>query len=403
MSSMSIAHYFPFRRVKISGQFFERVKTVVRIFVDPDKRFTPICHICGSSVKRIHSYTRRPIRDLNLSSTKVFLHCRYRKVSCPNCQHIAVECLGFFLPGKRVTIRLARYIHELCKLLPVKQVAEHLDLDWKTVKEIDKSFLEVEYGRTDYSKLRILAVDEIAVKKGHKYMTVVLDYETGRVVWMEEGRDADTLKAFFKGMTKEQIQSVEAVAMDMWNPYIKAVRDCAPHIKIVFDLFHVVSGFNKVIDKVRNDEYKKAREEDKRVYKGTKYLLLKRREKLKLRERKRLRELVALNEEIFYVLILKDKLKELWKYKSRVWAEKAIGDWCRLARCLDHKEVHKFAKRLEQYEYGILNHCDYPIHTSCLEGVNNKIKVIKRMAYGFHDERYFALKVIQAFDPENAN
>lgn len=168
---------------------------------------------------------------------------------------------------------------------------------------------------TDYEDLRILAVDEIALRKGHTYMTVVLDYETGRVVWVGKDRKSRTLKCFFDGMTKEQKASIEAIAMDMWDPYIKAVRESLPgSVQIVFDLFHVVSAFNKIIDKVRNAEYKKAKGKLKQVLKGSKYLLLRntvRRQK----PREKLKQILELNETISTMLILKEMLKQIWRYK----------------------------------------------------------------------------------------
>ena len=171
-----------------------------------------------------------------------------------------------------------------------------------------------------------------------------------------------------------------------------------PHAKIVFDLFHVVASFNRVIDKVRNSEYRKASKEDKAVFKGSKYLLLKNRKNLKSQQqRQHLKELLALNETINTVMILKESLKHIWKYRSRFWAAKALDDWCSLARSLNQRSVTTFANTLERYRYGILNHCDHPIHTGKLEGVNNKIKVLKRKAYGYRDLRYFTLKIYQAF------
>ena len=398
MSNLSIRMYFPFRRVKITKQSVLPEHRLAMINMEPNRRFRPICHICGSPAQHIHSRDVRTIRDLCLALVVVRLLCGFRKVYCQTCGHIVVEDLEFVRPYQRVTLRLAQYIHELCKVMTVTEVAEHLDLDWKTVKNIDKAFLEEQYGQTDYRGLRVLAVDEIALRKGHHYMTVVLDYETGRVVWMAEGRSSDTLKAFFKGMSKEQKQKLEAIAMDMWDPYIKAVQEEAPHLKIVFDLFHVVAAFGRVIDKVRMDEYRKASHENKDVFKGAKYLLLKNRPRLKSNERAHLAELLSLNQNLFILAILKDKLKTLWKYKRRAWAFKALVAWCAIARLVGHKAVDTFAKRLENYSYGIMNHCEYPIHTSRLEGVNNKIKVIKRKAFGFHDNNYFILKVKQAFD-----
>ena len=160
----------------------------------------------------------------------------------------------------------------------------------------------------------------------------------------------------------------------------------------------MVANFNRVIDKVRNSEYRKASKEDKAVFKGSKYLLLKNRKNLKSQQqRQHLKELLALNETINTVMILKESLKHIWKYRSRFWAAKALDDWCSLARSLNQRSVTTFANTLERYRYGILNHCDHPIHTGKLEGVNNKIKVLKRKAYGYRDLRYFTLKIYQAF------
>lgn len=229
-------------------------------------------------------------------------------------------------------------------------------------------------------------------------MTVVLDYISGRVVWVGKERTREPLDAFFADMTHEQRQALEAIAMDMWDPYIPAVKKQVPHVKIVFDLFHVVSSFGKVIDKVRNTEYRKASKKDKEVFKGSKYLLLKNKRNIqKKNHREHLKKLLALNETINTVLILKDTLKCIWQYRSRTWASKALNQWCPLAKTLTHPDVNKCANMLQRYSYGILNHCDYQIHTSKLEGVNNKIKVIKRKAYGFLDVSSFSLKIIQAF------
>ena len=129
---------------------------------------------------------------------------------------------------------------------------------WKTVKNIDKHYLEQDYGQPDLNGLRVLAVDEIAIKKGHNYLTVVLDFLTGRVVFVGKDRKAKTLKRFFNQLSICQRKKIEAVAMDMWDPFIKAVKDKLPNAKIVFDLFHVVASFSRVIDIVRNREHRKA-------------------------------------------------------------------------------------------------------------------------------------------------
>jgi transposase len=224
MSELSISPYFPFRRIKIVKQVVDKIASKAIINVVPDKRFHPVCHLCGQKVSSVHSWTQRSIRDLNLASTQVWIRCEYRKLFCANCQRISIEELELFHPYLRVTRRLATYIHHLCKVMTVTDVAQHLQLDWKTVKEIDKQYLEVQYGQPNYDGVRILAVDEISLRKGHKYLTIVLDYETGRVIHVAKNRKAKTLNRFFNQLSAKQRKSIEAVVMDMWDPYIKAVK-----------------------------------------------------------------------------------------------------------------------------------------------------------------------------------
>jgi len=400
MSTLSIAHYFPFSQMVVTRQSVSDDATMAVVVLKPDQRLHPVCHACRTPGHGIHSEETWAVRDLNFAAARVSLNCTYRKLFCLACRRVMVEDTGVFEPCSRVTKRLARFVHDLCKVMTVADVAEHLGLDWKTVKNIDKAFLEKEYGTPDYSGLRILAVDEIAVKKGHRYMTVVLNYETGAVVWMGAERKKGTLAKFYALLTPEQRASIQAVAMDMWDNFIEATKEALSNAAIVFDLFHVVSSFGKVIDQVRITEFNKARAKNRHVFKGAKYLLLKNRRNLRKRtERVQLKELLALNRVINIIYILKDKLKHIWSYTSRTWAAKALRDWIALARTLRHDAVNAFCRMLKTHAYGILNHCDFAIHTSVLEGANNKIKVIKRKAYGFHDLDYFALKVMQAFDP----
>ena len=397
MSKLSIVDYFPFLRAKIVEQEVVREARVTFIRVEPDNRFTPCCHVCGEDADSVHSSHTRLVRDLDVAAMSTFLDVEYRKVRCLKCIGVRAEQLSFCGAGKRVTHRLARYIFELCKMLTVQEVSEHLAIDKKTVKAIDLAGLEAAHGQTDYSNLRILAIDEIAVKKGHVYMTVVLDYLSGRVVWVGEGRRKETLDEFFGGMSAAEKAGIEAVAMDMWEPFINRVKAHCPQAKIVFDLFHLVKAFGEVIDEVRRSEYAAATKADKEVFKDSRYLLLKNDENLSDKQRDHLKELLNVNATLSAVYILKDQLKMIYMKTTRLAVKRALNQWCRMAETIDHPMMRKYIGRLKFFEYGILNHADHPIGTSKLEGVNNKIKVIKRKAYGFHDERYFALKIIQAF------
>ena len=188
MSTVSIAPYFPWSRVVVCGQNVSAEADLGVVDLRPDARFAPRCSRCAGGASRVCSHQVRAVRDLDLAGARVHLRLSYRKVYCPACVRVVVEELELARPWQRVTRRLARYIHQLCKVMSVADVARHFGQDWKTVKNIDKAVLEESYGETDYGALHILAVDEIALRRGHNYMTVVIDHETGRVVWMCQGR-----------------------------------------------------------------------------------------------------------------------------------------------------------------------------------------------------------------------
>lgn len=400
MSKPSIAPFFPWCRVKVTRQSVGALENPRSVLfrVEPDERFRPRCHSCAQPGRYIHSRGRKFVRDLSLAEHQALLHIEYRKVWCDRCGGARMEFLEFVDPYRRVTRRLGAYAAALCAAgLSVEAVARHLELDAKTVKHFDKAALQAQYGHTRYDGLERIAVDEIAVKKGHHYMTVVLDYDSGRVVWMGAGRKTETLAGFFRQMPGQKREAIKAVALDMWEPYIECVKQWCPQADIVFDLFHVVKAFNKVIDKIRNEEHHKAKQAGDDVLKGTKYLFLRNWGKLRFDQRSRLREVLDLNQRLNTVYWLKDFLAYLWSYRLPCRADLAVTEWCEVARDDGHPLLIRFAEMLQRYRYGILNHCKHQIHTSKLEGVNNKIKVIKRTAYGFHDLHYFALKIKQAF------
>lgn len=363
----------------------------------PDERYNPICSSCGQKCSSIHQTRSRIVRDIPLGIfRKPYINYSYRLVKCPNCQGIYTEATSVTgVGGPKVTYRLAAYVKELCKIMNLQEVADHLNLGWNTVKAIDKEALQQEYRKIDYTDLKFLAVDEIAYSKHHKYLTIVINYEDGRVVWTGEGRSKETLLEFFDQMPKEVKDNIEAIAMDMWEPFAQAVREGCPKAAIVYDFFHIVANYNEVITKVRRNEYHKASKEDKRVIKGSRWILLKNPENLKETDKPRLKDLLAKNESLAKVYILKDELKAIWTYRDKDLMALALDNWCELALEAKLPELKRFVKMLVRHKEGILNHATYPIHTSKLEGVNNKIKVLKREAYGFHDLEYFSLKIKQ--------
>ena len=226
----------------------------------------------------------------------------------------------------------------------------------------------------------------------------MLNLETGGIVWAGQGRSEATLASFFEELTPEQRKAIEAVASDMASGFRSAVEKACPHAALVYDLFHVVAKYSReVVDVVRTEEAKKQDEAGRKLIKGSRYLLLKNAPNLRGPQRKALRELLAANENLNTVYVLKDQLKRIWEYKHPAWARKALDQWCALAHASGIPALSTFARNLCRHEKGIVNHCRYPIHTGRLEGINNKIKVIKRQAYGFRDDAYFILKIKGAF------
>ena len=400
VSDLSIALYFPFARVVPVDQEVVELETHVQsvITLAPIEGAWPFCSVCGENGGRMHMYGTRRVRDLNLAHARVELVVPNRKLRCDGCRTIRTEGHSFLGPYRRYTLRFERAVADLCRHLPIKQVAEHFGLTWHAVKDIDKRRLEREVGTPCYDGLRLIAVDEVAVHKGHSYVTTVLDLETGRIVWVGQGRTEATLTGFFEELTPEQRKSIQAVASDMAAGFRNAVEKACPHAALVYDLFHVVAKYSReVVDVVRTEEAKKQDETGRKLIKGSRYLLLKNAPNLLTSQRKTLKGLLKANKNLNTVYILKDQLKRIWEYKHPAWARKALDQWCALAQASGIPALATFAKNLCRHEKGIVNHCRYPIHTGRLEGINNKIKVIKRQAYGFRDDAYFILKIKGAF------
>ena len=350
------------------------------------------CSCCGQISFWSWDSKETKIRDLSVFEFKTYLIINKYRTCCSTCG-VKTEKLDFVEPYSRCTIRFEEYVARLCRITSVKQVAELLELDWKTVKNIDKKYLEKEFAVPNYDNLRLLAVDEIASRKGHHYFTVIMDLERTRVIWVGKDRTKETLNQFFKELGPERTKKIEAVGIDMWDPYIASIRENGLKSKIVFDKFHVIKNYSTVINKVRILEFHKASKEHKEAIKGTKYLLLKNKDTLKKDKKEQLAALLKLNENINIAVILKDHLKKLWDYKSVGCANRCLDSWISTALASEIRPIVNFAQSLNRYRYGLINHCHYPINSGKLEGMNNKIKVIKRIAYGFHDDEYFILKI----------
>jgi transposase len=321
-------------------------------------------------------------------------------VECPACGP-KLEALDWLEPRSRVTRRMAEDVAKLCRVLPIKHVAERFGLDWHTVKAIDKAWLERTLPGLDVTKVNKLLLDEFAIHKGHRYATSITDADTLRVLWVGHGRGQEAVRPFFQAIGKEACARIKAVGMDMHAPFETEVRRHCVNAEIVYDLFHVVMKYGReVIDRVRVDEANRLRKDKaaRKVIKGSKWLLLANRENLTgPSQRIRLKELLAANQALMIVYLLRDDLKRLWRYTREGWARRAWNDWLERAMESGVPALKTFARNLAKRIDGVFAHCRWDLHTSVLEGMNNKIKVMKRMAYGYRDDDYFFLKIRAAF------
>lgn len=357
------------------------------------------CSGCGEVVEAVHDVTERWVRDLPILGTTVWLLVHRCRLACPRCGP-KLEALSWLPRYARVTQRLAENVARLCRRLPIAHAAEYFGLSWNTVKAIDKAFLEQTLGPVDVQGVELIVMDEFAIQKGHRYATVIADATTKRVLWVGRGKGREDVRPFFELLGVKGRQRLKAVAIDMNAAYEEEVHEQCPLAEVVYDLFHVVAKYGReVIDRVRRDEAMRASREQpmRKVIKGSRWLLLRNEQNLSRKDRIRLDDLLRANQRLFTVYVLKDDLKHLWAYRYRAAAQRFWKQWRERALRSRIEPLKQFARNLQQRLTGILAHCRWPLHTSLLEGINNKIKVLKRMAYGFRDDHYFFLKIRQAF------
>ena len=376
------------------------VRSEIWVELFPDESLPMECSGCEEVVTSVHERVERWIRDLPAwgADTKLLVHLR--RVKCERCG-TRMEKVPWLEPYARVTTRLAQCIARLCDMLPVKQAAAYYDVSWHTAKRIHKHYLKETLGEPDLSNVTVIGMDEFAIEKGHRYATVIVEPRTRRVLWVGRGRKREDIRPFFELLGKDGCDRIEAAVMDMWEAFEQEVRAHCKQAKIVYDLFHVLSNYGReVIDRVRVDEANRLKEDKtaRQVIKGSKWLLLRNRENLKrLEDRVKLKELLAANKRLTTAYILKDDLKHLWDYTYEGAATRFWNQWYSRAIRSRIEPLKNFARKLKERLPGIFSHCQYPFNTSILEGINNKIKVIKRMAYGFRDDEYFFLRIRQAF------
>jgi len=352
------------------------------------------CVACGSRRVIRRGAQPRSFRGLPIGSRPVWIVLQVPRLQCKSCG-VVRQARVSFAPGQHgYTKRFARYVLELARHMTMSDVAHHLDVSWNLVKGLLKEDLERRFGRPRLKGLRLLAIDEISIGRGHRYLTVVLDLESGAVVFVGKGKGAKALDPFWKRLRRSGAR-IEAVAIDMSQAYIHAVRTHLPKATLVFDPFHVVKLMNDKLSGLRRELQRQAGSEEKAVLKGTRWLLLKAPEKLdpERGEVHRLSAALELNAPLAAAYYLKEDLRQLWKQPDKACATRFLDGWIARARSTGITQLVQMANTLSVHRAGLLAHYDVPISTGPLEGTNNKIKTLQRQAYGYRDQAFFHLRI----------
>lgn len=361
------------------------------------RRTTGTCPKCIKMCRNIEHEYERLIRDLNMADFRCYLRFRQKKIRC-KCGFRGLEKLDFVAKYERVTTRLAAKVAQDCEEASLKEVARRYNLNWKTVKEIDRAHIKSFLPEIDQQQIKRLAIDEIAVMKGHKYFTVIRNYDSGVAIKIFFGRGYKETAEALASLDKDKLARIRFVSLDMWDPYIKAVKEQCPHAKLVFDKFHVVKKVNEALDDVRKKEFAKSADEERIEMKRKRWIILSREKNLKTGQKETLYQLMKNNERLYKAYLLKEQILSIFDDKISTFEKICDRIKCWLENILSNEleEFNAVTKTIQNYLYGILNYFRYGMTNAIAEGFNTKINVLKRRAFGYRDIEYFMLKIYQS-------
>ena len=400
MSTSLLYHAFGIRGYDYVKTDYQEGEVVFTIRQRPH---TYRCPVCNSRAVAPRGHQQRTFKAVPIGGKPVAVVLAIPRVECLACAIIRQVPIAFADPRRSYTRAFERYALELSRRMTIQDVAQHLDVSWDTIKDIQKRDLHRRFKKPRLRKLKQIAIDEICIGAGHRYLTIVLNLETGAVVFVGDGKGADALKPFWRRL-KASRAKVEAVATDMSAAYIGAVTRCLPDATLVFDRFHVMKLCNDKLAALRRQLYRDATEAGKAVLKGVRWLLVKRPENLEAGrgERERLEEALQLNAALATAYYLKEELSDFWEQDDEEQATAFLLDWLARAEASGVKILVSLAKTLRKHALGLLAYYDYPISTGPLEGTNNKIKTMQRQAYGYRDREFFELKILACHEAKYA-
>lgn len=361
-----------------------------------------VCGVCGRVYSGWYDRRVRRVRDLSCADTRIYLDIEVRRVHCKACGKVKREALDFLADNPLYTQRFAWFVGRRCRQSSVKDVAKELNLDWHVVKELDKQYMRIQLERAGMPAPAVIGVDEISVRKGHDYRIVVSDLIRQRPIWFGGiDRSEASMNQFFEALGEKKARRIRLAVMDMWKPFRNATRKKAPQAAILVDKFHVMRHLGEALDKVRKSEYARLDGKERRYIKGQKYTLLSNRENLTLEGRNALKTLLSANKRLNTAYLLKESFGQLWSYKREAYARRFFDNWRNALKWQRLKPYEKFAEMIERHWDGIAAFCrpENKVSLGFVEGLNNKIRVIQRRAYGFRDEEYLRLKILTCMLP----
>ena len=312
------------------------------------------------------------------------------------------EKLDWLAENPLYTKRFAFFVGWRCRVTTIKDVAQETHLDWKTVKELEKQYMREQLARAGTPGPKAIGIDEISIRKGHTYRIVVSDLIRRRPIWFGgEDRKEASMVLFYDWLGEKKTRGIRLAVMDMWKPFHNVTVARAPQAAILYDKFNIMRHLGDALDAVRKSEYRRLSGQDRSYIKGQKYTLLSRRENLTLNGRQALKKVLTANKRLNTAYLLKESFGQLWDYEREGWARRFFENWRASLKWQRLKPYEKFAEMIDQHWDGIAAYCkpENKVSLGFVEGLNNKIRVIQRRAYGLRDEEYLRLKVLTCMLP----
>lgn len=354
------------------------------------------CGGCGISIRDVHSWTERRVRDLPWGTWQVWLVLEVHRVRCPRCG-VRTERLPFVTGKAPYTTRLETAIAHDCEAAPVSRVARTWHLPPETVRRLDQRVLKRWAAARPRTPLRFLGVDEIYLGRRDKFLTIVSDLETGEPLWAGRDRKRETLDRFFaEALPPARRRAVRAACVDMWEPFTQSLRTHLPHARIVYDKFHVLRHVNAALDETRRAEFFRQGGAARALLRGKRWLLLRAWGNLERDERHQLRDLLALNRRLAKAHLLKEQLAHLWDYLYEGAAWRFLTAWIRALRWQRLPAFDKVAQLLSRHLDGILAYCHVKVPFGKVEAINGNIRAMIRRGRGYRNHEYLLLKVQKA-------